>query len=199
MLRIRPRRLSRDPQRAPDDRPVATRSRSRRPTTIELELTGDAGHARRRLRRRRISRSAPPSRCATAGMKAWRAHQPGEAHSRRGRARRRQQRRRGGAARPQRAVGRRREPQQNLVEIAGEIGSDPPFFIVGGTALCARPRRARRAAARRRSRRRSCSPRRAQEQRGEKTARMFARSRRDDFSEGYVTIGLREAVESRSA
>jgi 4-diphosphocytidyl-2-C-methyl-D-erythritol kinase len=85
------------------------------------------------------------------------------------------------------------QPQTNLMEIAAEIGSDPPFFIAGGTAaaggrgdaveplpdaiapplLIATPR---------------------QHERGEKTARMFAALDPDDFSDGYVTIGVRDAV-----
>ena len=36
------------------------------------------------------------------------------------------------------------QPEMNLIEIAGEIGSDPPFFVVGGTASRARTRRRRR-------------------------------------------------------
>jgi 4-diphosphocytidyl-2-C-methyl-D-erythritol kinase len=83
----------------------------------------------------------------------------------------------------------------NLIEIAGEIGSDPPFFILGGTAivtgrgdhveplhdalapgiLLATP---------------------PQNERGEKTASMFAALAPDHFAEGYVTIGLREIIET---
>lgn len=91
------------------------------------------------------------------------------------------------------ALWRTQQPQANLTEIAAEIGSDPPFFIAGGTAvvsgrgdaveplpdaiapplLVATPR---------------------QHERGEKTASMYAALTPDDFSDGYVTIGVREAV-----
>lgn len=88
-----------------------------------------------------------------------------------------------------------RQPQANLVEIAGEVGSDPPFFVVGGTAMV--------------SGRGDCvealpdavapsillaTP--PQNERGEKTAAMFAALSPHDFTEGDVTIGLREAVET---
>lgn len=86
-----------------------------------------------------------------------------------------------------------REPRANLIEIAGEIGSDPPFFVVGGTAavrgrgdavdalpdavappiLLATPPAG---------------------ERGEKTATMFAALSPADFSDGEVSAGLREAV-----
>ncbi|MHB8377359.1 MAG: 4-(cytidine 5'-diphospho)-2-C-methyl-D-erythritol kinase [Dehalococcoidia bacterium] len=89
-----------------------------------------------------------------------------------------------------------RQPRQNLVEVAGEIGSDPPFFVVGGTAgvrgrgdavdalpdavaspmLLATPRAG---------------------ERGEKTAKMFAALSPGDFSEGDVSAGLCEAVASQ--
>jgi 4-diphosphocytidyl-2-C-methyl-D-erythritol kinase len=87
------------------------------------------------------------------------------------------------------------QPQANLVEIAGEVGSDPPFFVVGGTAmvsgrgdyvetlpdalapsiLLATP---------------------PQGERGEKTAAMFGALSPRDFAEGTATIGVREAVEA---
>ncbi len=88
-----------------------------------------------------------------------------------------------------------RQPRMNLIELAGELGSDPPFFVVGGTAtvrgrgdhveplpdvvapaimLATPPPHGRK----------------------EKTAAMFAALTPDDFAEGYVTIGLREIVET---
>jgi 4-diphosphocytidyl-2-C-methyl-D-erythritol kinase len=83
----------------------------------------------------------------------------------------------------------------NLVEIAGEIGSDPPFFVLGGTAV-----------ARGRGERVEPLPDAVAPpivlatpppgERGEKTARMFAALTPDHFAEGYVTIGLADAVES---
>ncbi len=88
------------------------------------------------------------------------------------------------------------QPQMNLVEIAGEVGSDPPFFVIGGTAgirgrgdaVEALPDAA-------------CGPLLLAVppagERGEKTARMFAALSPDDFSEGEATLGLREAVEAR--
>lgn len=87
------------------------------------------------------------------------------------------------------------EPHENLVEIAGEIGSDPPFFVVGGTASV-------------RGRGDQVDPLRdamsppillaspPAGERGDKTARMFRALSPDDFSDGYVTLGLRSAVEA---
>jgi 4-diphosphocytidyl-2-C-methyl-D-erythritol kinase len=86
-----------------------------------------------------------------------------------------------------------RQPRANLIEIAGELGSDPPFFIVGGTALA-------------RGRGDAVDPLAdavapdvllatpPPGDRGDKTARMFAALSPDHFSEGDVTAGLREAV-----
>jgi 4-diphosphocytidyl-2-C-methyl-D-erythritol kinase len=88
------------------------------------------------------------------------------------------------------------QPEANLIEIAGELGSDPAFFVVGGTAavsgrgehveplpdaiapsiLLATP---------------------PQNARGEKTAGMFAALTPDDFAEGDVTIGVRDTVCAR--
>lgn len=84
----------------------------------------------------------------------------------------------------------------NLIEIAGEIGSDPPFFVACGTAsvsgrgeivrplpdalvpsiLLATP---------------------PAQHRGEKTAEMYRALAPDMFSDGYVTIGLEDVVEAR--
>ncbi|MDE3094589.1 MAG: 4-(cytidine 5'-diphospho)-2-C-methyl-D-erythritol kinase [Chloroflexota bacterium] len=86
-----------------------------------------------------------------------------------------------------------RQPREALLEVAAEIGSDPPFFVVGGTAavrgrgdavdalpdavvppiLLATPPAG---------------------ERGEKTATMFAALSPADFSDGEVSAGLREAV-----
>jgi len=83
----------------------------------------------------------------------------------------------------------------NLTEIAGEVGSDPPFFVTAGTSvvwgrgdqveplpdalvpslLLATPR---------------------EDARGEKTASMFAALTPAHFSDGDVTIGVREVVVS---
>jgi 4-diphosphocytidyl-2-C-methyl-D-erythritol kinase len=88
-----------------------------------------------------------------------------------------------------------RQTRATLIEVAGEVGSDPPFFIVGGTAvvrgrgdhvtplpdavappiLLATPPPAAR---------------------GDKTAEMFRALSPDDFAEGYVTIGFADAVEA---
>lgn len=85
------------------------------------------------------------------------------------------------------------QPDANLVEIAGEIGSDPPFFVVAGTALAsgrgdaveplpealapsimlAVPRHGHRT---------------------EKTAQMFAALTPDDYGDGDVTLGVRETI-----
>jgi 4-diphosphocytidyl-2-C-methyl-D-erythritol kinase len=87
------------------------------------------------------------------------------------------------------------QPAANLIEIAGEVGSDPPFFIAGGTAvatgrgeiiemlpdavapsiLLATP---------------------PEHERGEKTASMYDALSPDHFADGYVTIGVREIVQN---
>jgi len=87
------------------------------------------------------------------------------------------------------------QPVQNLIEIAGEIGSDPPFFIVGGTAMAtgrgdhvqALPDAIAPAIL-------LATP--PQNHRGDKTASMFRALSPDNFAEGYVTIGVREVVEA---
>jgi 4-diphosphocytidyl-2-C-methyl-D-erythritol kinase len=88
------------------------------------------------------------------------------------------------------------QPLDNLVEIAGEIGSDPPFFIVCGTALASgrgdRVEALQDAAAP--SLVLATPP---AEERGDKTASMYAALTPDDFSEGDVSIGVRETVEAR--
>lgn len=86
----------------------------------------------------------------------------------------------------------------NLIEIAGEIGSDPPFFVTGGTALVAgrgehvEPLRDAIAPAIL-----LATPR--QHHRGEKTASMFEALTPDHYADGYVSIGLREIVEAGRA
>jgi len=90
------------------------------------------------------------------------------------------------------------QPLDNLVEIAGEIGSDPPFFIVGGTAMASG-----------RGDRVEALPDAVAppivlatppaEQRGDKTASMYEALTPDDFSDGYVSIGVREVVEAGRA
>lgn len=86
-------------------------------------------------------------------------------------------------------------PQANLVELAGELGSDPPFFVVGGTASVS-------------GRGEAVEPLRdahapsillatpAEHHRGEKTAAMYAALSPDDFSDGYVSIGVRDVVQA---
>jgi 4-diphosphocytidyl-2-C-methyl-D-erythritol kinase len=87
------------------------------------------------------------------------------------------------------------QPQANLVEIAGEVGSDPPFFVVGGTALVsgrgdyveALPDAVAPSIL-------LATP--PQDERGEKTAAMFGALSPHDFAEGAATLGVREAVEA---
>jgi 4-diphosphocytidyl-2-C-methyl-D-erythritol kinase len=83
----------------------------------------------------------------------------------------------------------------NLIEIAGEVGSDPPFFIAGGTAIVTGrgdhvdPLRDALAPA-------ILLAMPPQDERAEKTASMFAALAPQHFTEGYATIGLREIVEA---
>jgi 4-diphosphocytidyl-2-C-methyl-D-erythritol kinase len=87
------------------------------------------------------------------------------------------------------------QPVDNLIEIAGEIGSDPPFFIVAGTAMATGrgehvqmlPDAVAPAIL-------LATP--PPNERGDKTALMFRALSPDDFGEGYVTIGVREIVEA---
>jgi 4-diphosphocytidyl-2-C-methyl-D-erythritol kinase len=87
------------------------------------------------------------------------------------------------------------QSRANLIEIAGEVGSDPPFFIVGGTAIVTGrgdhvdPLRDALAPA-------VLLATPPQNERGEKTASMFAALSPEHFAEGYVTIGLREIIEA---
>jgi 4-diphosphocytidyl-2-C-methyl-D-erythritol kinase len=88
------------------------------------------------------------------------------------------------------------QPHANLVEIAGEVGSDPPFFVVGGTALVSgrgdyvEPL----ADALAPSVLLAAPP---QDDRGEKTAAMFEALAPHDFTEGDATLGLRETVNAQ--
>lgn len=87
------------------------------------------------------------------------------------------------------------QSEANLIEIAGEVGSDPPFFVVGGTAVAS-------------GRGDVVEPLRdavaptillatpPQNERGEKTAAMFDALTPAHFAEGDVTIGVREIVEA---
>ena len=87
------------------------------------------------------------------------------------------------------------QSQQNLMEIAGEIGSDPPFFIAGGTAAVSKrgdhvePLRDALAPPML-----LATP--PAHDRGRKTAAMFGALTPSEFSDGYVTIGVRETVEA---
>jgi 4-diphosphocytidyl-2-C-methyl-D-erythritol kinase len=88
------------------------------------------------------------------------------------------------------------QPELNLVEVAGEIGSDPPFFIVGGTAEVSG--RGERVAALDDAIETAlllATPPPAE--RGEKTAAMFAALTPDHYSEGHATNWLRETVDAR--
>jgi 4-diphosphocytidyl-2-C-methyl-D-erythritol kinase len=85
------------------------------------------------------------------------------------------------------------ESRENLAELAGEVGSDPPFFVYGGTALIA-------------GRGEHVEPlpdavappillaTPPQDERGEKTAAMFAALPSDAYTAGDVTLGVRDAV-----
>lgn len=87
------------------------------------------------------------------------------------------------------------QPHANLVEIAGEVGSDPPFFVVGGTAMVsgrgdyveALPDAVAPSIL-------LATP--PQNDRGEKTAAMFSALSPRDFAEGDATLGVREAVDA---
>jgi len=87
------------------------------------------------------------------------------------------------------------QPEANLVEIAAEVGSDPPFFVVGGTAIASGRGEAIEALAD------ALAPgillaTPAEEHRGEKTAAMFRALTPDHYTEGDATLGVRETVQS---
>jgi 4-diphosphocytidyl-2-C-methyl-D-erythritol kinase len=87
------------------------------------------------------------------------------------------------------------QPDRNLIEIAGEVGSDPPFFIVGGTAAVAgRGERVEPLDDATSAAIVLATP--PPDERGEKTGAMYAALSPDDFSEGDATIGAREIVAS---
>jgi 4-diphosphocytidyl-2-C-methyl-D-erythritol kinase len=87
------------------------------------------------------------------------------------------------------------QPAINLAEIAAEIGSDPPFFTVGGTAaVSGRGERVEPLDDASAHWIVLATPPPAE--RGEKTAAMYAALTPDDYTEGDATIGLREIVAS---
>ena len=89
-----------------------------------------------------------------------------------------------------------RQPELNLIEVAGEIGSDPPFFIVGGTAEASgRGERIVGVDDALETTLVLATP--APAERGEKTAAMFAALTPVDYTEGHATNWLREAVDAR--
>ncbi len=153
-------RLPRAPQRAPDHRPPRHDHAIGRPTRSTLVDQRRRRHARRRRRPRRTWRVGPPSRFATA-----RAFSAACASNSRSACRWRRDWA-AAAAMPPRCCaastccGTRDSRSANLIEIAGEIGSDPPFFIVGGTAMATRTRRRMCSHCPMPSRRTSCWPRR---------------------------------------
>jgi 4-diphosphocytidyl-2-C-methyl-D-erythritol kinase len=85
------------------------------------------------------------------------------------------------------------ESRENLAEVAGEVGSDPPFFVFGGTALIS-------------GRGEHVEPlpdavapaillaTLPQDERGEKTAAMFAALGSNAYTAGDVTQGVRETL-----
>jgi len=89
-----------------------------------------------------------------------------------------------------------RQPKLNLVEIAGEIGSDPPFFVVGGTAFASGRGEIVEALDDAIAQRilLAVPP---VERRGEKTAAMFAALDPAHYSEGYGSLGVRDTVAAR--
>jgi len=87
------------------------------------------------------------------------------------------------------------QSEQQLIEIAGELGSDPPFFVVGGTAtVTGRGERVRPLPDAIAPALILATP--PEQHRGEKTAAMYEALKPAWFSEGYVTIGLEDAVEA---
>jgi 4-diphosphocytidyl-2-C-methyl-D-erythritol kinase len=86
-----------------------------------------------------------------------------------------------------------RQPVVNLIEIAGEVGSDPPFFVVAGTAAIAGRGDAVVPLAD------ALAPSimlaiPSEGARGEKTAQMFSAITPDHYSDGDATLGVRETV-----
>jgi len=87
------------------------------------------------------------------------------------------------------------QQELNLVEIAGEIGSDPPFFVVGGTAIVSGRGDAVEALPDAAAPSIMLAIPRAGE-RGEKTAQMFGALKPEHYTDGDVSIGVRETVEA---
>jgi 4-diphosphocytidyl-2-C-methyl-D-erythritol kinase len=90
------------------------------------------------------------------------------------------------------------QDETNLIEIAGEIGSDPPFFVVGGTASVSgrgeivRPLPDAIAPAIM-----LATPR--EHHRGEKTAAMYEALSAAHFTEGEATLELEDVVRAQRA
>lgn len=90
------------------------------------------------------------------------------------------------------------QTEANLVELAGELGSDPPFFIAGGTAaISGRGERIEPLPDAAAPPLLLATPPAAE--RGEKTAAMYRALTPDDYADGYVTIGVQEIVAARRA
>jgi 4-diphosphocytidyl-2-C-methyl-D-erythritol kinase len=87
------------------------------------------------------------------------------------------------------------QDEANLIEIAGEIGSDPPFFVAGGTAsVSGRGEVVRRLPDAHAPAILLATP--PAQHRGEKTAAMFRALTPEHYGDGYVTIGLEDVVEA---
>ncbi len=85
------------------------------------------------------------------------------------------------------------EPELNLVEMAGELGSDPPFFVAGGTVTVrGRGEDVRQLPDAQAPTFMLAMP--PEEHRGEKTAEMFGALTPDDFSDGEATRGLEDVI-----
>jgi len=91
-----------------------------------------------------------------------------------------------------------RQDEMNLIEIAGEIGSDPPFFVVGGTASVAgRGEIVRALADASAGDIMLATPR--EQHRGEKTASMYRALTAAHYTEGDATLEFEDVVRSRRA
>jgi 4-diphosphocytidyl-2-C-methyl-D-erythritol kinase len=87
------------------------------------------------------------------------------------------------------------ESPSNLAELAGEVGSDPPFFAYGGTALISgRGEYVEPLVDAAATPILLATP--PQDERGEKTAGMFAALQPAMFTDGDVTEGVRETIEA---
>ncbi len=85
------------------------------------------------------------------------------------------------------------EHDANLMEIAAELGSDPPFFVVSGTGAVSGRGEVVEALPNAPATQILLATPPATE-RGNKTAAMFEALTPGDFSDGYVTIGVRETA-----